>query len=110
MTRHIPLQTYVPVHVASWIREAAAALDLTVSVILRDIIMAAYRAQDDDSSSCQDTDKPERQSVFISIALDALLAAHPDKNLRARVYDDYARRIDDLGLLQSSGGETIHEA
>jgi len=110
MTRHIPLQTYLPAHVAGWIREAAKTLDLTVSVIMRDIIMAAFREEQNRRDGSQDTDKLDRQSVFISIALDALLTAHTDKKLRDRVFEDYAQRIDDLGLAETSQNGGRHEA
>lgn len=110
MTRHIPLQTYLPAHVAGWIREAATTLDLTVSVIMRDIIMAAFRDEQNRRDGAPDTDNLDRQSVFISIALDALLTAHPDKKLRDRVFEDYARRVDDLGLAETSHNGGRHEA
>ncbi|OAO00732.1 hypothetical protein A8B75_17640 [Sphingomonadales bacterium EhC05] len=110
MTRHIPLQTYLPAHVAGWIREAAKTLDLTVSVIMRDIIMAAFRDEQNRRDGTPDTDNLDRQSVFISIALDALLTAHTDKKLRDRVFEDYAQRIDDLGLAETSENGGRHEA
>lgn len=110
MTKHIPLQTYLPAHVAAWIREAASTLDLTVSVIMRDIIMAAYRHGENSDNVSPTAAKLDRQSVFISVALDALLAAHPDKQLRDQVFEDYARRVDELGLAENSENGGRHEA
>jgi hypothetical protein len=45
------------------------------------------------------------------VALDALLAGHPDPALRDRTHEAYRRRLERLGLPSSTNmGGTSHEA
>lgn len=98
MTNHLCLQTYLSYPLAQWVRSEADDLDECVSVFIRDIIMAAYVAQDKDrNSDLKDLDKV-RETVFASVALDAILTAHPDSSLRQKTHDAYARRLERLGL------------
>lgn len=99
MTKHVSIQTYVPTHVSEWVKSEAHALDLSVSVLVRDIIMAAYLGRENDPDDSENAAKSARETAFISVALDALLAGHPDPDLRQKAHDAYARKIERLGLI-----------
>lgn len=98
MTNHICLQTYLSYPLSQWVRSEADELGECVSIFIRDLIMAAYIAQDkDQNGDLNDLDKA-RETVFASVALDAILTAHPDSSLRQKAHDAYARRLQRLGL------------
>ncbi|HEY9092130.1 hypothetical protein [Parasphingorhabdus sp.] len=102
MTNHICLQTYLSYPLAEWVRAQAEDRGECVSVFLRDLVMATYLAQDDDQkNSLKDIDKA-REAVFASVALDAILTAHPDSSLRQKTHDAYARRLQRLRLAPAS--------
>jgi LmbE family N-acetylglucosaminyl deacetylase len=44
-----------------------------------------------------------RQSVFLMVGIDALLAGHPDHALRERAHQAYARKCRELGLAPTRG-------
>lgn len=44
-----------------------------------------------------------RQSLFAMVGIDALLAEHPDPNLRERAHHAYARKCEQLGPMIHSG-------
>lgn len=110
MPRLDRLQTFLPVSVATWARQRAADNGESVSIFIRDLVIAAWRLDNDTNSRINGFD-PARQSVFIAVALDALLASHPDSSLRERTHDAYRRRLEKLGLAVSTAmGSNSHEA
>ena len=50
-----------------------------------------------------------RQLVFLTTALDALLASHSDDTLRKRTHAAYHRRLAQLGFIPSREKETSNE-
>ncbi len=109
MPRLDRLQTFLPVSVATWARQRAADNGESVSIFIRDLVIAAWRLDNEVNSRTNGFD-PARQSVFIAVALDALLASHPDSSLRERTHDAYRRRLEKLGLTISTMGSNSHEA
>lgn len=110
MTRHDRLQTFVPLPVATWVRRQAADQRESVSIFIRDLIVAAWQRDNEVKDRPAGLD-PARQGVFISVALDALLASHPDVTLRDRTHEAYRRRLERLGLpVGANMGGNSHEA
>jgi Arc/MetJ-type ribon-helix-helix transcriptional regulator len=110
MTRQDRLQTFVSLPVGNWVRQCAADQGESVSVFIRDLIVAAWHRDNEAKDRPRALD-PARQNVFISVALDALLAGHPDPALRDRTHEAYRRRLERLGLPSSTNmGGTSHEA
>ena len=102
MQRHQSLQSYVPRLIADWIRDQARLKQVSVSIVVRDLLVAAWTRDNNAPLRPTGTD-PERQRVFATVALDALLAHHPDATLRERTLAAYHRRLERLGLVQASG-------
>lgn len=106
MQHYQSLQSYVPPLIADWIKEQAKARDTSVSVVVRDLLVAAW-TRDNDLALRPTGADPERQRIFMTVALDALLAHHDDPTLRERTLSAYHRRLAKLGLVGASvrGGE-----
>lgn len=110
MTRQDRLQTFVSPSVGNWVRQCAADHGVSVSVFVRDLIVAAWQRDNDVKDRPAGLD-PARQSIFISVALDALLASHSDASLRDRTHEAYRRRLERLGLpVNANMGGHSHEA
>src|SRR5690606_4670288 len=102
MTNHIRLQTFVPYHIARWVREEANVQNESISIFIRDILVACHRSRERDHHEVLTPVEKDRETVFASVALDAILTAHPDSSLRQKTHDAYARRLQRLGLAPSS--------
>lgn len=98
MARPYSLQFYVSEDVAARVRASAAARKISVSAWLRSLIVNASDLPTGARQTGIDNDTILRQSVFVSVALDALLAGHVDPQLRARTHKAYARKLEQLGL------------
>lgn len=98
MTHYQKLQAYVPPLINDWIRDQAALRETTVSVVVRELLVTAWTRDNDQVLRPTGTD-PERQHVFMTVALDALLAHHDDPTLRERTLAAYHRRLAKLGLV-----------
>jgi glutamate synthase domain-containing protein 2 len=48
-------------------------------------------------------ERVSRQSVFVMVGVDALLAGHADHGLRERAHQAYARKCKELGLSANAG-------
>ena len=104
MTRQDRLQTFVSLSVGNWVRQCAADHGVSVSVFIRDLIVAAWQRDNEAKDRPAGLD-PARQ------AIDALLASHPDASLRDRTHEAYRRRLERLGLpVNASMGGHSHEA
>ena len=109
MQRHQSLQSYVPRLIADWIRDQARLKQVSVSIVVRDLLVAAWTRDNNAPLRPTGTD-PERQRVFATVALDALLAHHPEPALRERTLAAYHRRLERLGLIPASGKGREDEA
>ena len=97
MYRYLCLQTYVSREIADWIKARASDRKVSVSVAVRDILVDAWQAESRSEAQVSGQD-PERQAIFVSVALDALLSGHGDTTLRQRTHDAYHRRLRRLGF------------
>mgnify|MGYP000156205158 FL=1 len=110
MTNHIRLQTFVPYHIARWVRETASSQNESISIFIRDILVASYLLREADKNALLTAGEKDRESVFASVALDAILTAHPGSSLRQKPHDAYARRLARLGLQSTSSNGGRDEA
>lgn len=110
MTRPKSLQVHVSDDLAARVRTAALDRDLSVSEWIRALLMRA--CDDDDLVSRVDAkvERMARQTVFIMVGVDALLAGHSDNRLRERVHQAYARKCKDLGLVAGTDEGGSNEA
>ena len=108
MQRYRVLQTYVPPLIADWILEQSNTRDTSVSVVIRDHLVTAWNRHNDSADRPGGSD-PARQLVFLTTALDALLAIHPDDNLRKRTHAAYHRRLAQLGFIPARAKEAGDE-
>jgi hypothetical protein len=110
MTRPKSLQVHVSDDLAARVRAAAMRRDLSLSEWIRSLLMRA--CDDDDLVSRVDTkvERMARQSVFIMVGVDALLAGHPDNRLRERAHQAYGRKCKELGLVAATDEGGSNEA
>jgi hypothetical protein len=101
MQHYRSLQTYVPPLIADWIREQARVKETSVSVVVREVLVAAWNRELEPDARPSGPD-PARQLVFMTVALDALLMHHDDPALRERTLAAYHRRLAALGLFKAS--------
>mgnify|MGYP003593796165 FL=1 len=101
MDRHISLQTYVPPPLADWIRARSRNQELAVSIVIRELLVDAWQREFEARKRPAALD-PVRQNLFITVALDALLASQGDGSLRQRTHEAYNRRLVRLGLASTS--------
>lgn len=109
MLRHTSLQTYVPPLIAQWVRDNAQAREVSLSIVVRDLLVAAWTRENEGRNRPGGSD-PERQRIFFTVALDALLMNHPDASLRDRTIAAYHRRLEKLGFVPARARETNDEA
>ena len=93
MTRQDRLQTFVSLSVGNWVRQCAADHGVSVSVFIRDLIVAAWQRDNEAKERPAGLDTA-RQAIFFSVALDALLASHSDASLRNRTVERVQRLHD----------------
>lgn len=109
MDRQIGLQTYVPLPVADWIKARARDQELAISIVIRELLVDAWQQEFEARRRPAALD-PVRQNLFITVALDALLASQGDGTLRQRTHEAYNRRLVRLGLASGSHDGGSHEA
>ena len=98
MSRPICIQIYVSRELGERIRDVARARQLDVSAWARSLLAAACDGAESATQSNALTDREARQNVFVMVGIDALLAGHPDRDLRGRAHQAYARKCRELGL------------
>lgn len=107
MSRPISLQVHVSNDLAVRVRAAARRREISVSEWIRSLLSQACDDDDYVSRLEHSVERIARQSVFMTVGVDALLAGHPDPELRERAHQAYARKCRELGLVTSTdeGGE-----
>lgn len=107
MSRPMSLQVHVSNDLASRVRAAADRQDISVSEWIRSLLSQACDDDDYVSRLEHSVERIARQSVFIMVGVDALLAGHVDHALRDRAHQAYVRKCRELGLVASTdeGGE-----
>ncbi len=102
MARPLSLQIYVSRELAGRVRAAAARNDLSVSEWVRTLVTSACDQSENAGQHDKVIERIHRQSVFIMVGLDALLAGHPDHGLRDRAHQAYGRKCKQLGITSST--------
>ena len=103
MTRPICLQVYISNELSSLIRKAARAKGISISEWVRSLLANACAEDELASRLNTSIDRISRQSVFLMVGIDALLAGHPDHALRDRAHQAYARKCRELRLAPTPG-------
>jgi hypothetical protein len=103
MTRSVCLQIYVSNELGARIRDVARARDLDVSTWARSLLSAACDGAGAAVLPDAIVERMARQSLFIMVGVDALLAGHPDRSLRERARQAYARKCKEQGLAPAAG-------
>lgn len=91
------VQAYIPFPVADWIKSRAEEAEVSVSIIVRDLLVEAWSDEYQSRRGPAALD-PVRQNLFITVALDAILSSLGDGMLRQRTHDAYRRRLERHGL------------
>ena len=99
------LQCYVSKDIAIAVRRAADERHMSVSQWLKNVIIETL---DDDQNRSVD-EQLLRQTIFASIALDAILAEHPNDKLRDRAFAAYHRQLKRHGLTRPSSSNEDEE-
>ena len=102
MTRPVSIQIYVSRELGARVREVAQARELDVSAWVRSLLVDACEEAEAASLQNASSKRIDRQRVFVMVGVDALLAGHPDRGLRERAHQAYARKCRELGLGFSS--------
>lgn len=102
MARPLSLQIYVSRELAGRVRAAAARNDLSVSEWVRTLVTSACDQSENAGQHDKVIERIHRQSVFIMVGLDAILAGHPDHGLRDRAHQAYGRKCKQLGITSST--------
>jgi len=97
VAQRIPIQTYLPRDIVAQLREACAAAHISMSEWIRSAVIDACRQSETDDRSDPMTERLTRDLTFATVALDALLAGHPDPDLRPRTHEAYARKLANRG-------------
>lgn len=103
MTRPICLQVYISNELSSLIRKAAKAKGISMSEWVRSLLTNACGEDELASRLSTSIERISRQSVFLMVGIDALLAGHPDHALRERAHQAYSRKCRELGLAPTPG-------
>jgi hypothetical protein len=103
MTRPICLQVYISDELSSLIRQAARSNGISMSEWVRSLLANACAEDVLASRLNTSIERISRQSVFLMVGIDALLAGHPDHALRDRAHQAYARKCRELGLAPTPG-------
>lgn len=98
MTRPVSLQVHVSSDLAERVRAHARARQMTVSEWLRLLLDRTCNGDEAELARARSLDRMARQSVFLTVGIDALLASHPNHGLRERAHKAYARKCRELGL------------
>lgn len=110
MTRPICLQVYISSELSALIRKAAKAKRISMSEWVRALLANACAEEDLSSQLSTSIERISRQTVFMMVGVDALLAGHSDNRLRDRAHQAYARKCKELGLVSSKDEGGSNEA
>jgi hypothetical protein len=94
MARNVPVQTYLPPHIADWVGDEAARVKLSKSLWIGNMIIDLYQGQEMRDEARKNAEHVRKQLTFITCALDGLLAGHPDSTLRDRVHAAFRRKLE----------------
>lgn len=92
MQYQVPIQTWLPPTVAEEVKSYCRRHTLPVSEFVRALIMDACEAGLEENRIELQLASIASDLNFTAVALDALLAGHPDPDLRTRVHEAFARK------------------
>ena len=92
MTHLIPVQGWLPPALAAEVKAHCARNLLSVSELVRSLIAEACAHGLEDNRLERHLDRIASDLNFTAVALDALLAGHPDPQLRTRAHEAFARK------------------
>ena len=93
MKSNVPLQAYVPGNIAAWVEGQARKAAVSRSQWLGTVLADLYEGRVRDEALRKGQAQLHRQLVFVTCALDAMLASHPDPALRERVHEAFRRKV-----------------
>ena len=107
MDRLVALQFRVPRAVAAQLKAHCAARNLRVGEFLRTLVMQACDAGLSENRTERQLARIETDQCFAAVALDALLAGHPDPDMRSQAHAAFVRKSERRRSLEGSeeGGE-----
>ena len=103
MDHLVALQFRVPKAVAAQLKAHCTARDLRVGEFLRSFVMRACEAGLDESRTERQLARIETDQCFAAVALDALLAGHPDHDMRSRAHAAFVRKSERRRRVDASG-------
>lgn len=95
MSRRFQLACYVSEDVSRAFIERVRARNLTVASAVRQLVLADLYGRADPTELRQNM-------LFLAIALDGLLQAHPDPELRPRILNIWRARLAEEGLTDAA--------
>jgi hypothetical protein len=98
MVRPSSLQIYVPRELCERARATASSHGVSVSEWVGALVRSACDEDDIPSRTDAAIERIARQSLFVMVGVDALLAGHPDPSLRERTHQAFARKLRQNGL------------
>ena len=101
MSKKFPLQVYVPAHVADWVKAEAACCQTSTSEWLGGILTDLYGGQELRTASQKKMDLMAQRLVWISVAVDGLLADSPNPDLRDTIHAAYHRKLERIASGES---------
>ena len=103
MDHLVALQFRVPRGVAAQLKAHCAARNLRVGEFLRSLVMQACDAGLGGSRTERQLARIETDQCFAAVALDALLAGHPDPEMRSRAHAAFVRKSERRRSLDAAG-------
>ena len=98
MVRPSSLQIYVPRELCERVRATASRRGVSVSEWVGALVRRACDDEDVGGKGGDAIERIARQSLFVMVGVDALLAGHPDASLRERTHQAFARKLRQNGL------------
>lgn len=92
MTQLVSVQGWLPPALAAQVKAHCAKNLMSVSELVRSLIAEACEHGLEDNRLERQLDRIASDLNFTAVALDALLAGHPDPQLRTRAHDAFARK------------------
>lgn len=92
MTQLVSVQGWLPPALAAEVKAHCAKNLMSVSELVRSLIAEACEHGLEDNRLERQFERIASDLNFAAVALDALLAGHPDPQLRTRAHDAFARK------------------
>ena len=108
MDHLVALQFRVPRGVAAQLKAHCVARNLRVGEFLRTLVMQACDTGLGENRTGRQLARIETDQCFAAVALDALLAGHPDPDMRSRAHAAFVRKTERRRSLEvSSEGDEL---